>query len=417
MSEATETDLAPSVEQGPSGERPPPFPLRWWMPIVLLFPSLFLRIVNIGSARNFIDDANLHVLTALAYTRSGLLGPDSWWSPPLKHLLTAADIALFGNDEIGWRLKGALFGALAVYLVFLVSRRAFRHTLPAFAAAILLMLDPYSISMSHTTHEDLPVVCFILLGILFFLRWADDRNEWESLAAGLFFGAAVGLRWYAAVAAGVVVLCIVWMQRKELGRALATAATLSSTLVATYLAAYLPWLARGYSLAEWASLQFDALRVQGGRYQLSDHLLSYAGAQRWFISWVGGREAATGNPAHLTALTNDPVIWFFFIPSALLLCYVAAKRRRIEWFALSATLLVTYAFFLASPRPIIIYSAMGVVSLGCVCAGFAIAYLFKRSGWLVLCVAGAWSLLLFPAVGGVYLPPLLNQLLLRTVLR
>ncbi len=416
MTTATNTKSAvPDESAAPSRARSAPFTLDWWMPIAILFPALLLRVINIGSVRNVIDDARLHVLTSYAYSRTGFLGPDTWWSPPLKHLLSAANIAVFGNSEITWRMKGAFFGALSVYLAFLVARRAFRHWLPAVATAALLMLDPFSIAMSHTTHEDLPTVCFILLGVIFFLRWVDFRSDWQCLASGLFFGAAIGLRWYAIIPAGVIALCATWMQRKRLIRAAETLLIFVSAMLSVYLAAYLPWIARGYSLAEWISLQYDALRIQGAGFELSAHLMSLAGADRWFVSWVGGNETLVDNPGRMSSLVNDPWIWILFVPSAILLCYVAVKKDRAEWFAIGATTLATYAFLISSPRPIIIYSAMAVVPLGCVCLGFAIAYLFKRRGWVVLAAAVAWSLLLYPAVSGVYAPAVLLNWLMGLV--
>jgi 4-amino-4-deoxy-L-arabinose transferase-like glycosyltransferase len=409
--------MAPLDADEPGPRRPDPFPLRWWMPPALILPALFFRALNISVTRNAIDDSSVHVLTALSYARTGLLGPDAWWSPPLKHLVNAVGILLLGNDIIAWRFKGALFGAVSVYLVFLVARRAFRHELPAFAAAVLLMLDPFSIAMAHTTQEDLPAVCFTLLGVIFFLRWVDDGNGWGCFAAGAFLGAAVGLRWYAAPVAIALALCALWIQRKRIAEASLTLVTFFSSLFAVYLAAYLPWIARGYSLPDWLALQYDALMIQGPRYSLAQGMVKFAGAEKWFVTWIGGR-APTGQAAEtLTNLVNDPVIWVLFVPSALLLCYAAFKQGRAEWAALGGALVATYAYFLVSPRPIVLYSAMAIVPLGCVCLGFAMAYLLKSRGWVALGAAALWSLLLFPGVGGVWAPELLLAMLRGTVQR
>jgi 4-amino-4-deoxy-L-arabinose transferase-like glycosyltransferase len=410
------TSVAPVP--GTHNGRPAPFHARWWEVTLVVFVAFFLRVYHVGAADNFIDDSNVHVLTSLFYWRTGFLGPDAWWSPPFKHLLTIGGIAFGGNDEMGWRIKGVVWGALSVLAVFLIARRAFRHRLPAYSAAILLALDPFSIGLAHTTHEDAASVTFVLLGLLFFLRGTDDGKEWEWFVSGTFFGAACALRWFALVPLTVAGLTALWFNRKRLEDVVGAAITFSVAPFAVYLATYLPWLSRGYSLAEWLSLQFDAFKIQGPGFQgLPADLMSLEGAGRWFVTWVGGGSGLEQGSSTLSLLMNDPVIWIFFVPSAVLLCWVGIKRGHVEWTALGASFLGLYAFFLISPRQIVLYSAMGVVPLGFIALGFAIAYVFKQRGKYVFAALALWSLYLFPMVGLGLMPHPMYGWIVKLVVR
>jgi len=174
-----------------------------------------------------------------------------------------------------------------------------------------------------------------------------------------------------------------------------------------YLATYLPWLARGYSLREWALLQFDAFRIQGPAFgAIPSDVLSLSGAHRWFMSWVAGGVAMRSGAAssQMSLLLNDPVLWALFVPSAVYLLAVGVQRRRSEWVVLASTFLATYGFFLVSPRPILLYSAMAVVPLGFVMVGFASVHLLRQRWPMFLAVATAWSLYLVPLVVHVSIP-------------
>lgn len=378
-----------------------PFPMPWWTLFAVALPALFLRILNLGIQRNFIDDSYIHVTSGLFYLQSGWLGPDSWWSPPLKHILMAASIGLFGDDEVGWRMRGVVFGTAVVVATFLLARRAFRGPGPAIIAAVLLTLDPFVISLGHTTHEDLPAVFFVLLGLIFFLRGLEYEREWEWFASAAFFGAGCALRWFAIVPLIVVALAAIWIRRDRIGSAISAAAIFSATSLAVYLAAYLPWFARGYSPWEWVLLATDAFRIQGPAFAgIPDSALSIGGADRWFTSWVVGGVATSSGAAsvEMSVLVNDPVLWALFVPSAVYLLVIGIQRRRPEWAVLASAFLATYGFFLISPRPILLYSAMAIVPLGFVMVGFAAVHLLRQRWPVFLAVATAWSLYLVPLV-------------------
>jgi 4-amino-4-deoxy-L-arabinose transferase-like glycosyltransferase len=417
---SAEQSTATTVEPVPetAAERPPrrpPFPMPWWTLFAVTLPALFLRILNIGIQRNYIDDSYLHVTSGFFYLRDGWLGPDSWWSPPLKHILMGASIALFGDNEVGWRMRGVVFGTAVVVLTFLLARRAFRRPGPAITATVLLALDPLAISLGHTTHEDIPAVFFVLLGLIFFLRGLEYERDWEWFASAACFGAGCALRWFSIVPLVVVALAAIWSRRDRIGSAISAAAIFSATSLAVYLATYLPWSARGNSPWDWVLLAVDSFRIQGPSFSaIPSGAMGIAGANRWFTSWVVGGGAVSSGPAsvQMSLLLNDPLLWALFLPSAIYLLVIGIRRHRLDWVVLASSFLATYGFFLVSPRPILLYSAMAIVPLGYVMVGFAAAHLLRQRWPVFLAVATVWSLYLIPLVVHVSNPLMAYQWIL-----
>src|SRR6185312_9003911 len=57
--------------------------------------------------------------------------------PPLAKQMIALSIRAFGDNPLGWRYPGTLFGALAIVAVYLCALALFRRDEPAIAAALI----------------------------------------------------------------------------------------------------------------------------------------------------------------------------------------------------------------------------------------------------------------------------------------
>lgn len=97
------------------------------------------------------------------------------------------------QDIIVWlRMIPAVFAIATIALVFLLARRYFGH-LAAWIGALLLAFVPLNfLEMSSISHSDVPQVFFLVLGLYFCCRLAEERQlkylVWASIAAGLAFG-------------------------------------------------------------------------------------------------------------------------------------------------------------------------------------------------------------------------------------
>ena len=386
------------------------FPLAWWTAPSVFLAALVFRLVNIGRVVYTLDDFTINVPTALNYARYGLLGPDNWFTQPAKHLFMRWAIVLFGDDPVGWSMRQVLFGAAVVLLVFLLARRLFRAPFPAIMAASLVALDPLALSFSRAASEDPLAVAFMLAALLFWLRGQEHGRQSDWLLAGALIGTASALRWYALLVAALMLLFALWVSRKQgvagLGRRVIFLAVVP---FGAYLVWYLPWIARGYSLGDWFALQFDALQLQsaGAFPTFADVFAPLAGAEGWFVRWMGiahGAGAATGSTVAVGAIMNDPVVWALFVPAVAYLLWTAIRARRVDHALIASAFLVLYGFFVTAQRDIFLYSALSVAPLGFLALGFAAGRIFKQRSPLVLAALGAWSLYLYPLTSAIAVP-------------
>ena len=62
-------------------------------------------------------------------------------NPPLAKQLIAVSIRTFGDNPLGWRYPGVLFGALAVVAIYLCALALFAAQEPAIAAALIAFFN------------------------------------------------------------------------------------------------------------------------------------------------------------------------------------------------------------------------------------------------------------------------------------
>lgn len=398
------------VGAGEATARKPMFPLHWWTPIAAFLPAYLLRIFHIGEVVNFLDDRWINVPAAFNYARYGFTGPDNWFTQPAKHFFMYWSSVVFGNDVVGWSMRQVLFGAAIALLTFLLARRVFRVPFPAILAATLVTLDPLLISFSRASSEDPLAVAFMLAAMLFWMRGDEHGRDSDWLVAGLLIGTASAIRWYALLVAALMLGLALWQARRDGGSALGRRAAL--LLVApfgAYLAWYLPWLARGYSLAEWFSVQWDAFVLQGtGVFPTFDAALDpLTGAGRWLMQWMGVGTTTTlaeGTSGVFTVIMNDPVVWLFTAPAVVYLLWWAYRSKRAEYLLIGGTYVVLYAFFALVDRPIYLYSAIAVVPFGFMALGWALGRLLRRRALVALALLVAWGVYLYPLTSAVRVP-------------
>ena len=90
-------------------------------PILIALASFVLRLVNLGSTKGFIFDEVYYVDGARDLLKFGVevsgSNPEFIVHPPVGKWLIGAGIAIFGDNEFGWRFATALIGTLLI-LVF-----------------------------------------------------------------------------------------------------------------------------------------------------------------------------------------------------------------------------------------------------------------------------------------------------------
>jgi len=116
--------------------------------------------------------------------------------PPLAKQFIALSIRIFGDNPLGWRYPGVLFGALAMVAIYLCGLALFAAQGPAIATALLAFFNQMLFVQSRIAMLDIFALAFSLFAIAAFIRGFRDvrPHRWFALA-GLAFGLATACKW------------------------------------------------------------------------------------------------------------------------------------------------------------------------------------------------------------------------------
>lgn len=173
-----------------------------------LFTLVFF-LAGIGSPALYILDEYPYVNGARALL-SGTqdLNPEH---PPLAKFFIAAGMKVAGDTPFGWRLAGAVFGALSLVAIFLWTNLLLRDYLLALTAAILTIFNNFLFVMSRVAMLDVFYFAFVIWGILAFtaavlLDTTLSRRRALLFSSGMLFGLGTACKWNAVVSLAAVAL-------------------------------------------------------------------------------------------------------------------------------------------------------------------------------------------------------------------
>lgn len=378
--------------------------------LALVIFSLALRLWGAADMREGMLDERSHVETAYNYVQKGIMVPDRWEHPPLKHLLLYANLKLAGGETpYGWRIRNIIFGSLTAWLMFLLGREIVSAR-AGLMAALLLILDPLHVLLSRTTFEEIPAVFFMLTGIYLTIRHLKGGIQ-SPAPAGLFFGLAVATKWYCAPAlASAFAFSIYSSLRsgKSVSSAMYTYITAFVILpLGIYALAFYSWFGRGYDFEEFIRMQIEAFHgLKESKAELfHPALLSSASpALEWFISplvFVFYSQTLDGMGRFLFFMNNPP-LWILSFPAVFYAVYVAREKRDVVLAFICATFFLAFFQFLPVKRPIFLYSAMIVLPLAYLATAFSATDLIskmkrqKEAYVAALASIVLWGLYLYP---------------------
>ncbi len=214
--------------------------LDWLLLTAVTAGAGIVRLAGLNRPTGFVFDEVFYAQNACRYvvgnSACGIEQLASRAHPPLGNWIIGLGIKLFGYDDVGWRVPGAVAGTLTVALVYLLLRRLLMAqvsptaaSIGAAAGAALLAGDFLHLVASRIAMLDASLTFFVVAAVLFAVldrdrarngTWPGRAAAWLQrltlgrpwrLLTGAALGAATAVKWSGAyLALGLIPLILVW---------------------------------------------------------------------------------------------------------------------------------------------------------------------------------------------------------------
>lgn len=111
------------------------------------------------------------------------------YKPPLYIYATVPTIALFGLNEFAIRFPSAFFGTLTVLLTYFIAKKLFDDENKALLASLFLAISPWHLQLCRGAFEGNLALFLSTLGILTFIKFAQDKPIYIFVSALSFLAA------------------------------------------------------------------------------------------------------------------------------------------------------------------------------------------------------------------------------------
>ncbi|WP_428983214.1 dolichyl-phosphate-mannose--protein mannosyltransferase [Phytohabitans maris] len=372
-------------------------PYSWLATGVIVLIAGILRMVNLDRPKGLIFDEVYYPTDAWDMLQHGVEwddktnGPAYVVHPPLGKWMIAIGEQIFGYNEWGWRISGAVIGTLSVLILVRVARRMFHSTVLGCAAGLLMALDGFHLVLSRIALLDIFLMFFVLAAFGTLVMDRDSRRArwlraleggldptvpgragrlpirvpWWRMATFALLGCGIAVKWSAVWFLPVFVLMMVlwevgarrsagvpkpWRDAVigEVGWVLLGGVLMVLTYLATWSGWFLTddgyfrhWLAdNGRSEAPiWGALQnlwhyhMEALKFHSGlddkhQYQSWPWQWLLLGRPIAFYWSTDGACGASSCASHIL-LVGTPLLWWSFIPALAALAWFGIARR--DW--------------------------------------------------------------------------------------
>ena len=400
--------------------------------LLIAVVSFTLRAVQLSFPPTYYFDEVYYAFTAQTMARGDAKAWE-WWNtppegfayewthPPLSKLLITAGILAAGDRTLGWRLPGALAGAAASALMFLVGRLLFRSTRWGMVVAALFTLDLLPFVQSRIATPEAFLYCFIPLALFCALKFrASVKLSWLAATGGAF-GLLLATKWSmlpVVAVLGATALLALWhavrARRLSALAAIFGFAGFGMLLpLVVYLLSFSVFFATGHS---WETF----LELHRQMYWYHAHLTATHPYQSAWWQWplilrtiyyYTNTDAATANVSNIYALGN-PAIWWPGIVAVLSLLaqtIIAWKRAFTSWFLLAGYFLLWLPLAL-SPRVMFIYhylpaSIFLILALVALLRDLSRSTVGQRGVLVYLAVVLLIFIYFYPIAVGTYLTP------------
>jgi dolichyl-phosphate-mannose--protein O-mannosyl transferase len=183
------------------------------IPVILFLVAHAVLLIGITAPDKFVFDEVHYVPAARQMLepvmREPMLNP---MHPPLAKQIIALSIRAFGDNPLGWRYPGTLFGALAIVAIYLCALALFGSPAPAVAASLIAFFNQMIFVMARTAMLDVFALTFSLFGVAAFLfGFRQVRPQACFALAGVAFGLSAACKWSGLfpLATAIVIIAVI----------------------------------------------------------------------------------------------------------------------------------------------------------------------------------------------------------------
>jgi dolichyl-phosphate-mannose--protein O-mannosyl transferase len=381
-----------------------------------------LLLIGVATPEKFVFDEVHYVPAARQMLEPARTGPVlNPMHPPLAKELIALSIASFGDNSLGWRYPGTLFGALSIVAVYLCGLALFATQGPAIASALIALFNQMVFVQSRIAMLDIFTLALGLLGTAAFMHgFRKERPHRLFALAGLAFGFAAACKWSGLFPLAVCVLIFAVIRLMQGWRTVFADARASDwyrpgqwpDFKAHHFAAYFVLLPATAYLATFVPLYGLSLTnlVEAQRRIFADSTTTAIAGHIYMSAWPSWPflvrpvwylfdKISEDRIAAVVFLGNPLVLWPALAAIAVCLRdFVAA--RRWDAFLILSFFLGPYLVWTLSPRALaFLYYYLPSATA----ASLALAYALRRGrlpGWLL------WVFVAVAALGFAALLPI-----------
>lgn len=320
-----------------------------------------------------------------------------WTHPPLSKLSMALGMKILGDNPLGWRVPQAIFGTLAIYLIYLLASVIFKDRLVGLLAAALLSLEGLTLVLSRMGMNDSYVLFFSLLSVLLFIK---DRNILSAIA----FGLAIASKW-----SSIYTLPIIFIShfvfRKKIKLSYLAFLVLP---ILVYVASYGIMFQTGHS---WD--QFVEVQKQMWWYHTNlDAEHPYTSpAWAWPLLlrpiYLYDGQIVDGLIAKIYAFGNPSIFWFGLF-SIILSIFISAREKNKKLGFVVFSYLIFFLPWIASPRIMFLYHYLPSVPYLAIASGFILRR-FPRISIYVFILSFGLFVYFYPHWIGMRIPLWLDE--------
>jgi len=379
-----------------------------FIPWVLVAATLMLLLPRLGVPERHIFDEVYHAYTAGEYVKGNAdayrWDTDSpeehlhymWNHPPLGVWMIAAGIAVWGNDSFGWRFSSAVFGALTVLVLYLLTLSMTGSIGIAMLAACLLMMEGLFFTQARIGMLDIYGVFFMLCAfssLYRYLRARPDNVRLSLLFTGCLLGAAIATKWNAGFPALFIGLVILgraalvardfWQaptesHRKALRQHLVWVPVgLVACPVVVYLFSYIPFFLVGNGWADFIELQKQIFLYHTGLEATHPYF-----SQWWewplAIRPVWYAVDRFGDLSARTYAGGNPVLSWLLVPSVLWVLWLWRRTNRPAAIVLGIGFFGQWLPWAAVSRVAFAYHFLPAATFGCLALAVALGKVAAR---------------------------------------